>query len=102
MSRAPVFEQDATGAHALTTHCIGDELEMGWFQGHEIDLSAFLLEIMTLALPLQPLCKEDCHGLCPGCGADRNAGPCDCDEQRPKTPFAVLAALKRPDPRGES
>lgn len=100
-ARVPA-EPESARSLARRGMCVGDELEMGWYQGHEIDLSDFLLEVMTLALPLQPLCKEDCRGLCPGCAADRNAGPCGCDEQRAKTPFAVLAALKGREPRGES
>lgn len=100
-TRVPA-EPEAAKSLARRGMCVGDELEMGWFQGHEIDLSDFLLEVMTLALPLQPLCKEDCRGLCPSCGADRNAGPCGCDEQRAKTPFAALAALKGREPRGDS
>jgi uncharacterized protein len=100
-ARVPA-EPESARSLARRGICVGDELEMGWYQGHEIDLSDFLLEMMTLALPLQPLCKEDCRGLCPGCGADRNAGPCGCDEQRARTPFAVLAALKGREPRGES
>jgi len=95
---------DPNAARELARYgmCLVDELEMGWFQGHEIDLGSFLREVVTLALPLQPLCREDCRGLCPGCGADRNAGPCGCDEQRAKTPFAALEALKVRDTRGES
>jgi len=100
-TRVPA-EPESARSLARRGMCVGDELEMGWFQGHEIDLSDFLLEVMTLAVPLQPLCKEDCRGLCPGCGADRNMGPCGCDEQRAKSPFAALAALKGLEPRGES
>jgi uncharacterized protein len=100
-TRVPA-EPESARSLARRGMCVGDELEMGWFQGHEIDLSDFLLEVMTLALPLQPLCNEDCRGLCPGCGADRNAGSCGCDEQRAKAPFAALAALKGREPRGES
>ena len=100
-ARVPA-EPESARSLARRGMCVGDELEMGWFQGHEIDLSDFLLEVMTLAVPLQPLCKEECRGLCPGCGADRNAGPCGCNEQQAKTPFAALAALKRPEPRGDS
>ena len=33
---------------------------------------------MLLELPLAPLCSEDCQGLCPVCGANRNTEPCDC------------------------
>ena len=86
-------------ARALARHglCLGDELEMGWFQGHEIDLGDFIREVLTLALPVQPLCREDCRGLCPHCGADRNASPCHCDDQHAKSPFAKLEALKGRD-----
>src|SRR5690606_29976088 len=52
--------------------------EMGWFHGPEIDLRALLREVVALALPVQPLCRESCRGLCPACGVDRNVEPCDC------------------------
>jgi uncharacterized protein len=97
-SRVPA---EPEAALALERHglCLGDELETGWFQGHEIDLGGFVRELLTLAVPVQPLCKETCLGLCPRCGADRNAGPCGCDPQRPKSAFAALEALRT---RGES
>ena len=101
-SRVPA-EPQAAKALAHQGMCLGDELETGWYQGHEIDLGDFLREVLTLAMPVQPLCKEECLGLCPRCGADRNAGPCGCDEQRASSPFAALKALKGrdDDPRGQ-
>ena len=92
-TRVPA-EPEAARALARRGICLGDELEMGWFQGYEIDLGDFVREVLTLALPVQPLCREDCRGLCPHCGVDRNTSPCDCDEQRAKSPFAKLEALK--------
>lgn len=43
-----------------------------------IDLGQAVREEIALAVPAFPLCREDCAGLCPRCGADLNAGPCAC------------------------
>ena len=43
-----------------------------------VDLAPAVREELTLAVPPFPLCRDDCAGLCPGCGADLNAGPCRC------------------------
>jgi uncharacterized protein len=43
-----------------------------------IDVTAAVREELALRTPTFPLCREDCQGLCPGCGADLNAGPCGC------------------------
>jgi uncharacterized protein len=44
----------------------------------ELDLRPMVHDAVVLELPLAPLCSEDCAGLCPQCGADRNTEPCDC------------------------
>jgi uncharacterized protein len=77
-------------------------LEVGWYRGSEIVLDAFFWELISLALPLQPLCAEDCLGLCARCGADRNRVDCGCEELKPPSPFAVLAALRDGESGGES
>jgi uncharacterized protein len=75
--------------------CLGDDLEFGWYRGQEINLDAFFTELISLALPLQPLCDGGCKGICPRCGVDRNRVDCDCEEElRPPSPFAALAALQ--------
>jgi len=43
-----------------------------------VDLRPALREQWLLAAPGLALCREDCKGLCPKCGADLNLGPCDC------------------------
>ena len=48
----------------------------------ELDLTDAVREELILAAPEFPLCREDCCGLCPRCGADLNRGPCGC---RPET-----------------
>jgi uncharacterized protein len=87
---------DPEAAEALSKDgvCLGDEIEAGWFRGNEIDLGAFFREVVSLAVPLKPLCDEACVGLCPNCGADLGDQKCGCGEVRPDSPFAVLAALK--------
>jgi len=58
-----------------------------------IDLSQAVREELILVVPEFVLCKEDCRGLCPRCGADLNAGPCQCrPESDPR--WAALEALK--------
>jgi uncharacterized protein len=46
--------------------------------GDELDLRPMVRDAVVLELPMTPLCEEDCQGLCPGCGADRNQEPCRC------------------------
>jgi uncharacterized protein len=48
---------------------------------HQIDVRPVIREEVALAVSAFPLCKEDCAGLCPRCGADLNAGPCGCAGQ---------------------
>ena len=57
-----------------------------------IENDAFIYESDLLAVPLQALCREDCRGLCPVCGADRNEGDCGCDTT---SVDPRLAALKQ-------
>jgi uncharacterized protein len=66
------------------------------FDGEHIDLEPMVRELILMELPLAPLCRDDCAGLCPTCGADRNAGPCGCvaDDRDPR--WAALDALRPP------
>jgi uncharacterized protein len=43
-----------------------------------VDVRPAVREEVALAVSAYPLCREDCAGLCPRCGADLNAGPCRC------------------------
>jgi uncharacterized protein len=44
----------------------------------DIDLAPLVRDAIVLELPMAPLCREDCAGLCPQCGANRNEGDCGC------------------------
>ncbi|MCI9128956.1 MAG: DUF177 domain-containing protein [Eggerthellaceae bacterium] len=72
----------------------GDEFEE-LPANHVMDLTPLILQGLLLAAPRQPLCKEDCLGLCPKCGQDLNIGECACssDDVDPMNPFAVLKDL---------
>ena len=92
-SRTPA-DPEAAEALARDGLCLGEESETGWFRGEEIDLGAFVAEVIALSLPVQPLCREDCPGLCPQCGAERARGACGCAQKKPESPFAVLGTLR--------
>ncbi len=87
-------EPDGAGALARHGMCVGDELEAGWYRGNQIDLSAYFQEVVALALPSQPLCREECRGLCPRCGVDRNTDSCTCEQAALGSPFAALRARR--------
>lgn len=61
-----------------------------------VDLAPLAHDAIFLDLPLAPLCREDCQGLCPHCGIDRNDDSCDC--QAPVDPrWATLDGLRFTD-----
>jgi uncharacterized protein len=53
----------------------GDDLESPYVEGEELDLRQWAHDAFALALPAQVLCRPDCAGLCPTCGADLNRDP---------------------------
>jgi uncharacterized protein len=62
---------------------------------HEhIDLEPLARELLLLELPLAPLCREDCQGLCPTCGADRNESACACTSTDRDLRWAALDELR--------
>jgi uncharacterized protein len=61
---------------------------------YELDLREGLRQYILISEPVKPLCKPDCAGLCPMCGADRNEGPHECEEP-PDERWSALAGLKR-------
>ena len=62
--------------------------------GMEIDLEPAVRDAVTLALPLNPVCKEDCKGLCAGCGKDLNLEGCVCGADDVDPRWAALDALR--------
>ncbi|MBB6675492.1 YceD family protein [Cohnella nanjingensis] len=52
------------------------------FHGERLELRPYVEEELMLSLPLAPLCKEDCKGLCPDCGQNRNEQACQCQQHK--------------------
>lgn len=71
-----------------------DEIGLTFFEGDSIDLRDAVQEQVILAIPLYPVCREDCKGLCPRCGVNLNVETCRCTEGKPPGPFDVLKNLK--------
>ena len=58
-----------------------------------LDVDEQLLEMLTLEFPAKILCRDDCAGLCPQCGKNKNEGPCSCNDKETDPRLAPLAAL---------
>jgi len=54
------------------------DLDLATFQHDQIDLDALVIEQVELQVPIRLLCREECRGLCPQCGADWNTEQCSC------------------------
>ena len=71
-----------------------EDLEFSFYQSDEIDLTPLIREQVLLALAQRPLCREDCRGLCPQCGANLNEADCGCVIRGLDPRLAVLRSLK--------
>ena len=60
---------------------------------HILDLSEVVRQNLLLALPMYPVCRSKCKGLCPNCGQNWNEGPCDCTFEQIDPRLAVLKQL---------
>jgi uncharacterized protein len=92
------FEQPTTAAldlvYGLTEEVLEEDLDVERLaEGRALDPQPEIFGALLSELPFKTVCSEGCRGLCTECGADLNAGPCQCP---PKTnsPFDVLRNLK--------
>jgi uncharacterized protein len=96
----PDDEDDSAGAAAGDDEDDGaevsdEDIDVFPFDGERIDLEPLFREQFVLAVPYAPLCAEDCKGLCPQCGIERNTATCTCEP--PIDPrLAALKGLKIP------
>lgn len=72
-----------------------DDLEVDFYQGDTLDVARLLRSETLLALPMKPLCRADCRGLCPICGGNRNVTACACEARAVDPRLAPLEALRR-------
>jgi uncharacterized protein len=70
-----------------------DDLDVDFYDKDLIDIGALIDAETTLALPMKPLCREGCLGLCRVCGGNRNVVKCECPERPPDPRLAALKDL---------
>ena len=73
-----------------------EDLETSYYRDDQIDLNELLREQFYLALPMKPLCREDCKGLCAQCGTNLNTGTCACAARWEDPRLAPLKGLIKP------
>ena len=71
-----------------------DDLSTAFYENDEIDLGQLMREQFYLSLPMKPLCRDDCEGLCPACGTNLNRGTCDCTRNWEDPRFAALKQFR--------
>jgi uncharacterized protein len=70
------------------------EAEIGYYQGDGLELEDALREQVLLAVPLKVICREDCKGLCPTCGTNRNIELCSCTQPLGNPRWAALRDIR--------
>ena len=76
------------------------EAEIAFYQGGGIELAEVLREYILLALPMRHICKEECQGICPQCGLNRNTGgSCQCENKLVDERWTALRDLKLGTPK---
>jgi len=86
------YEPMAHIARAEEVEIGARETEVGFYEGDGLELKEILRERVLLALPMQRVCRQDCKGICPVCGQNRNQRDCSC---QPKPVDDRWAALKQ-------
>ncbi len=71
-----------------------DDVDTIYYRDDLLDMEPIIFEQVVLQLPMKPLCREDCRGLCLRCGADLNCNACVCLPEPLNTAFSVLKDLK--------
>jgi uncharacterized protein len=83
LSGAPLPPPEEAGAFTIDEH-------------HVLDLTEAIRQYALLAIPMKPLCREDCAGLCPSCGQNLNRGRCDCNIESLDPRWSVLTKYHSP------
>ena len=76
--------------HAIST----SDTEIGYYEGGRLAVEDVLREQVLLSLPAKALCQQECKGLCPRCGRNRNNEICDCDTSQVDARWTALADLR--------
>ena len=89
----PASVETQAGEHAITE----DETEIGYYEKSGLLLEDAVREQVLLNLPGRALCQQECKGLCPQCGANRNVTDCGCGEPPADVRWNALAGIALSD-----
>jgi uncharacterized protein len=98
ISAKPLHDDEEADEHEM----VAGDADMEYYRRPVFDLVSLVREQVYLELPMDPVCREDCAGLCPRCGADRNQGAHECQEKPIDPRWSALRALdptRGSDPR---
>ena len=70
------------------------ESQIGFYEGGGMELEEILREHVLLSLPMHQVCRDECAGICPICGVNRNTGTCDCTVKVVDDRWAALRDLR--------
>jgi len=70
------------------------DFNVSFYEDDVIDILQDVKETIIINLPIKPVCRPDCKGLCPHCGADLNVADCGCEKAARGSPFEELKKLK--------
>jgi uncharacterized protein len=70
------------------------ESQIGFYEDGGIELSEVLREHILLSLPMHQICSDQCGGICPICGLNRNTGTCNCSQEKVDDRWAALRELR--------
>lgn len=73
---------------------LDEDMEVEFLKGEMMDLDDIIREQVYLSVPMKCVCKSDCRGLCPQCGANLNVAPCSCRSEVGHAAFSKLENLK--------
>jgi uncharacterized protein len=72
-----------------------NDLDVSFYDDPTVPVVPIAEERVQMAIPMKPLCREDCKGLCPRCGQDRNVLTCNCSLEETDPRWDALRALRR-------
>jgi uncharacterized protein len=90
-----VYRPQGVDAHGNEVSINQAETEIGYYQGEGLALEDVLKEQILLALPVKPVCRNDCKGLCPHCGRNLNLESCDCVSTMADPRWADLEEIRK-------
>ena len=79
-----------------------DELDIEFYTDRSVSLRDLALEQIQLSIPMKPLCEENCLGLCPQCGANRNRESCQCESSIVDERWGALSGIRQAIKKRES